>query len=193
MVGCKIDLSSQRCISAEEAQKKANEFDISYIETSSALQVNVNAVFEQLIEQLYLGLMLKKIKPILEKQFTPYAKTYEQLNSYGLFGDKSTNEGRLKNEYYTNLHQLFKAKNFSELKEFLQKTRTLINEADDIYQKENPILSIVTGSGLSKMLKQTLADLDEAANNISILSGLSGFMRFEKKTLSHNSDFSATV
>ncbi|EHL30577.1 Rab family GTPase [Legionella drancourtii] len=154
LVGCKTDL--KRVVSTEQAQAKAEQLGVVYIETSGSKKTNVDEVFTQLIQQIFVLKVLSKIKPELERQFTNYAKTYNKTNTHSLFGTKSTQEGCLKKEYQHNLQQLFQATHFSELDTFLQKTVQLIKKADDLHQQENPILGLITTSTLSTMLQQTL-------------------------------------
>lgn len=173
LVGCKTDL--KRMISTEQAQAKAKQLGLVYIETSGSKKTNVDEVFTQLTQQIYLLKVLSKIQPVLKRQFTNYAKTYDKANTHSLFGTKSAQEGLLKKEYQNNLQQLFQTTHFSELDTFLQKTIQLIKKADDLYQQENPILGLVTTSALSTMLQQTLDALyamADAADDLPYLKEL---------------------
>jgi hypothetical protein len=49
-VGAKTDLGDCRLVSFEEARELATELNASYIEVSSAINTNVNCIFERVIE-----------------------------------------------------------------------------------------------------------------------------------------------
>ena len=51
IVGNKIDLDESRTVSWIEGFNLANKFGVKYMETSAKTRVNVNAVFESLVQQ----------------------------------------------------------------------------------------------------------------------------------------------
>ena len=53
IVGAKTDLTEKRAISFEEAKSFASEIDSCYIEVSSAINTNVDALFEMATYQIY--------------------------------------------------------------------------------------------------------------------------------------------
>jgi Ras-related protein Rab-11A len=50
LVGNKIDLENKRCISQAEGIEKAKHFGVHYIETSASLAINIDQLFQTLIE-----------------------------------------------------------------------------------------------------------------------------------------------
>ncbi len=52
IVGAKTDLSDTRVIPYEEARELAMELNATYIEVSSAINTNVDAIFNQMIDKL---------------------------------------------------------------------------------------------------------------------------------------------
>jgi Ras-related protein Rab-1A len=52
IVGAKTDLSDTRVVSYEEARELAFELNASYVEVSSAINTNLNAVFDTIMESL---------------------------------------------------------------------------------------------------------------------------------------------
>ena len=52
MVGCKIDLDDQREVSREVAEQKARECGMQYIETSAKDMINVEEMFQILIDKV---------------------------------------------------------------------------------------------------------------------------------------------
>ena len=53
IIGNKSDLEGQREVSREEAQTKAEQYNIAYLETSAKSGDNINKAFTALIEQVY--------------------------------------------------------------------------------------------------------------------------------------------
>ena len=53
MVACKIDLEDERKVTKEEAQALADQYGISYYETSAKLNVGLEEAFEDLFEKSY--------------------------------------------------------------------------------------------------------------------------------------------
>ena len=52
IVGAKTDLNDNRVVSYEEARELAYELNASYVEVSSAINTNMNAVFDNIMETL---------------------------------------------------------------------------------------------------------------------------------------------
>jgi GTPase SAR1 family protein len=50
VVGAKTDLSDSRVIPYEEARELASEINATYLEVSSALNTNVNSIFERMMD-----------------------------------------------------------------------------------------------------------------------------------------------
>lgn len=192
LVGCKADLP--RMVSTEQAQAKAAELGVAYLETSGRKKINVDEVFAQLTQQIYLLKLLSAIKPVLEKLFAHYANTYGKTSSHSLFSNKSAQEGLLKKDYQHHLHQLFQATQFTDVDTFFQKTRQLLKKADALYQQENPILGLITTSALVTMLQHTLDAFADTAADFSYLKGLlapetAPGLSKESAHLVHNSKF----
>jgi Ras-related protein Rab-1A len=52
IVGAKTDLSDNRVVPYEEARELAIELNATYVEVSSAINTNLNAVFDNIMESL---------------------------------------------------------------------------------------------------------------------------------------------
>ena len=52
LVGNKLDLESQRVVTAEEARELANKWNVQYIETSAKTKENVDRVYFQLLRDI---------------------------------------------------------------------------------------------------------------------------------------------
>ena len=64
LIACKCDLEKERAISKEEAEKYANKKNISYIETSSKHNININEAIEKIANEAYEYSKIKEIKEI---------------------------------------------------------------------------------------------------------------------------------
>lgn len=53
LVGNKVDLEDERCVSKSEAQKVAEEHGMEYFETSARSNINVQEVMSHIIEKVY--------------------------------------------------------------------------------------------------------------------------------------------
>ncbi|HHT0594233.1 TPA: Rab family GTPase [Legionella anisa] len=172
LIGCKGDLTHKRAVSAEQINKLAERLGLTYFETSSHEEVNVKEPFIQIMQQMYFLAALNKVKPILEQHLNDYLKLPSSNNYPGIFISRSTKEEILKDEYKSHFDKLSQARSVAELKDFFRETSHIIERADSLFASENPLLSIVAASPLSKTLKNILSDLHKSTKYFVDLSEL---------------------
>lgn len=171
LIACKCDLTHARSVSAEQVNKLVERLRLPYFETSSHKEVNIKEPFVQIMKRMYFLSAISKVKPILEQHLTNYLKSLPSSNNYpGIFISRSTKEEILKDEYKVHFDKLCQASSVEELKDFFRETSIIIERADLLFASENPLLSIVTASPLSKTLKNILSDLHKSTRYFIDLS-----------------------
>ena len=68
LVGNKCDLETERKVSYEEGQKAAEEYKMSYFETSAKYGININELFEWISRELKGRADLGLVTPIVPSQ-----------------------------------------------------------------------------------------------------------------------------
>lgn len=105
--------------------------------------------------------------------------TLPQFSNYqGLFVRRSTKEDRLIEEFKNYLDKLGPTSKEEDLKDFFKQTLALTERANLLFANENPVLSLVSTSPLSKTFKKILSDLNKSTKYIVDYSELTNLNQF---------------
>ncbi|WP_207384265.1 Rab family GTPase [Legionella steigerwaltii] len=166
LIGCKSDLSLERSVETEKIKNLAERLGLPYFATSSRKDVNVSEPFMQIMQQMYFLSLPQKMAPILEQHLNDYLNSLPQSNNFSsLFTTRSAKENLLIEEYKKNFAKLCQAKEVHDLEDFCRETLDIIERANLLFANENPILSVIATSPLSKTLGKILSDLSKSAKD----------------------------
>ncbi|CAM2731493.1 Ras family GTPase [Legionella steigerwaltii] len=188
IIGCKADLDQRRAISAEQAKDFANELGLDYLEVSALKKVNIDEPFTRILKQIYIYKQLNKVKPTLEGYLNDYLKFTNPKNQANFFIEQgvslSKEEEKLRAEYKTLFGKLFACRSIEDLVELCGKASEYLENANDLHERDNPVLSSFVSSPLSKALKQTLNVLTNMLGEMMGISTTKALIA-QRKTVAH--------
>lgn len=176
LIGCKSDLSHTHSVETEKIKELVAQLGLPYFETSGRKAINVQEPFTQIMQQMYflsLQPLLQKIIPTLEQHLHNYLQSTPSSNNvFSLFAGRSARENLLIEEYKKKLAALSQSKSVHEVEAFFRAALDIIERADNLFAAENPFLSMMATSPLSKTLGKTLFDLGKTTKDFIDLSAL---------------------
>ncbi|QMT61761.1 Rab family GTPase [Legionella sp. PC997] len=186
LVGCKADIEKRREVSSTQAKGLADELGLEYLEVSSRNKMNVEQLFYHITLRIYLAKHLNKIKPLLDEFFNNYLKLTNPNRTH-LFTEKHQNlvlKGETRAEYNAQFEKLFASTNVDEVIEFCRTTLDLMEQANNFYKQDSPVLSTFLTSPLASIFKEILEVVS------TMLSDMMGFVAareliYQKKSIEH--------
>ncbi len=180
LVGCKSDLKNKRQISEEHAKEVAQQFGLTYIETSSSKGKNISQPFTSLLRQMHFIHLINSLKPRLNKAYNHYLSIHDNHSSSFFSYEPSEEEKKFKIQYEEELNKFFQAKNASEIGNFYINITHIIKQMPQPHRHNNsllnniaePMLLALTKNPFKKVLQETLTILREIPKEIIDLTNL---------------------